>query len=115
MMQDYLLDILIIGAVIFCFLAMSRVARYYLVRNTLTSHKFALIMASGLGLAMFILFPLGLVLRVKDINPTIIVLGIALSISNLVIGYPVAYLLHKYIFGSLFEKLVGSPKNPKAQ
>jgi hypothetical protein len=73
--------------------------------NTLTAHSFALIFAVGESLTIFVLASLGIAVARIPLDTTSVGLMAGVPMLNLILGYPVALVMYKYLFRHLQERV----------
>ncbi len=73
--------------------------------NTLTAHSFALIFAGGESLTIFVLASFGFAVAWVPLDTVSVVFIVGVPMLNLILGYPVALVMYKYLFRHLQERL----------
>jgi hypothetical protein len=72
----------------------------------LAHHRFALILAGGWSSSLLLLFFVNLVLGgLVPMTAALIGLGVGIGALNFLLGYPIAYFLHKLQFGHVQHTL----------
>ena len=94
--------IIAIGAFLAChWLMIAAIVRHYR-QNTLSSHRAALISATGWCCSILLFFFVNLILGgFVPMSHSLIALGLGVGALNFVIAYPLAYFFHKYIFSRM--------------
>jgi len=82
----------------------------YIVRlrasNRLTAGRFSIAVTAGWSTALLIFYFMGLAVASEiQLTSELILLGLGIVILNLVIAFPVSFLLYKHVFDKLFPKI----------
>lgn len=74
--------------------------------NRLTAGRFSVAVTVGWGTALLVFYFMGLAVASEiQLTSELILLGLGIVILNLMIAFPVSFLLYKYVLSKLFPKI----------